>query len=146
MGAAVSARLRVDAPVEAVYSFLAELSNHQRLADSRFRLRSLSTDRMSARIRMHGPLGIRRTAWTTITHLEPHRRVGGTATVGRRTAGALRWTIDPAEDGGSYVALTATVLSLGPLDRLLFTLGGRRWLTRGFHRAILLLAVAVAAE
>jgi polyketide cyclase/dehydrase/lipid transport protein len=139
----VRASARIHASAEAVYGFLAELANHQRLSDHRFRLHQLSADRRSAQIVMRGPFGIRRTARTTVTDLVPYRRVGGTATVGRRTAGQLRWTIVPAAEGGSRVALTATVVRLGTVDRMLYRLGGRRWLARGFESVIVLLATAL---
>lgn len=140
----MTAGLLVRAPAESVYGFLTDLSNHERISGDRFHLRALSADRLGARITMRGPLGIRRTAHTTITDLRPCEGVSGMATVGRRTTGALEWIIIPAA-GGTRVSLTATVIRLSPLDRLLFTLGGRRWLTRGFTRAIRLMSTILEA-
>lgn len=139
----VSAVRCVEAPAEAVYAFLAHLPNHERFTHRRLRLLSLSADRAGGRIAVHGPFGIRRTAETRVTELRPHALVGGIARVGRRTSATVRWTIDAAGDRSAKVSLTATVLTLGPLDRLLLAIGGRRWLARGFAHTIAHLAAAL---
>lgn len=141
----VSAARCVEAPAEAVYAFLAHLPNHERFTHRRLRLLSLSADRSGGRIAVRGPLGIRRTAETRVTELRPHALIGGTARVGRRTSATVRWTIHSAGDGTAQVALTATVLTLSPLDRLLLAIGGRRWLAHGFARTIAHLATALTA-
>src|ERR1700737_3652704 len=82
----ICSELPINAPAEIVYAFLAHLPNHERLSDRRLQLVSLASDRLGGRITIRGPLGIRRTAETTVTDLRPHVVVGGTATVGRRTA------------------------------------------------------------
>lgn len=142
----VSAGRHVEAPAGIVYAFLAHLPNHERFTHERLRLVSLSADRPGGRIAIRGPFGIRRTAETTVTELRPNSVVGGTARVGRRTSADVRWTIDTAGDGISRVALTATMLSLSPLDRLLLAIGGRRWLAQGFTVAITRLAASLTAH
>jgi hypothetical protein len=132
----------VDAPAENVYGFLSQLHNHRLISGDRLHLVSLAADREGAQIVIRGPLGIRRTAETTITQRKPARGVGGTATVGSRTAAHVHWTIIPA-GAGSHIALTATILRTGVLDRLLLALGGDRWLARGFDRAIQRLAAVL---
>jgi hypothetical protein len=59
----------------------------------------------------------------------------GTAELGARTRGAVRWQIEPAR-GGTRVTLTAEVTSAGALDRLLLAAGGRWWLRRMFGEAV----------
>jgi hypothetical protein len=130
---------------EMAYDFLSHLPNHARIAGSRLRVESLATDRLGGRIVIRGPLGLRRTAVTTITYLTPSLGVGGTAEVGRRTAGLVDWEIQRLSDG-CRVTLTATIVRAGALDRVLFALGGRWWLTRGFARAIALLGEVAAEE
>jgi hypothetical protein len=140
----VTAGLLVDVPAETVYAFLSQLPNHERVGGGRFRLDTLAADRLGARIVICGPLGIRRTVETTITRLDPARGVGGTAVVGRRTVARLNWTIHAAGER-SHVALTATVVRIGVLDRVLLAAGGRRWLTRGFHRVLTSLSTSIGA-
>jgi hypothetical protein len=132
----------MEVPAETVYGFLSQLPNHQRMGGRRFRLKSLAVDRLGARIVIRGPLGIRRTVETTITCLHPSRGVGGTAVIGRRTVAHVHWTIHAAGER-SHVALTATVLRIGTLDRLLLAAGGRRWLARSFHRVLIMLAATL---
>lgn len=131
-------------PAEAAYDFLSHLPNHARIAGRRLRVESLATERLGGRIVIRGPMGLRRTAVTTITYLTPPLGVGGTAEVGRTTIGRVEWKIQRLTTG-CRVTLTATILRIGALDRVLFALGGRWWLARGFERAITLLG-AVAAE
>jgi hypothetical protein len=140
--ATVTATAPVSAPARAVYDFLERLPNHALITGSGLRLEGVTADGRGARIALRGPLGIRRTARTCVTRLHRPRHFGGTAQVGRRTVAYVHWTIDHAETG-SRVTLTATILRAGPLDRLLLTLGGIRWLTRSFRRAIALLGTAV---
>lgn len=110
----------------------------------RFRLDAVAADRLGARIMICGPLGIHRTVQTTITCLQPARGVGGTATVGRRTVAHVHWCIHAAGER-SHVALTATMVRIGMLDRLLLAAGGRRWLAHSFHRVLTLLSTTIRA-
>jgi hypothetical protein len=140
--ATVTSALVMSAPAHVVYAFLARLPNHGLITGRRLRLESVTADGRSARIAMRGPLGIRRTARTHVTDLHPPRGFGGTAAVGRRTEAYVHWTIERAGTG-SLVTLTATIFRAGAFDRLLLTLGGRRWLAHSFDRALALLAVAM---
>ena len=140
--ATVSSALLVRAPAHAVYDFLERLPNHALITGDGLRLEGVTADGMSALISMRGPLGIHRTALTRVTTRHRPRGFGGTAAVGRRTVAYVHWAIEYA-DAGSLVTLTATVLRAGALDRLLLTIGGRRWLARSFDRAVALLATAV---
>jgi hypothetical protein len=143
--APVTSGLLLEVPAETVYGFLSQLPNHQRMGGRRFRLKGFAVDRLGARILVCGPLGIRRTVETTITCLHPSRGVGGTAMIGRRTVAHVHWTIDAVGER-SRVALTATVLRVGALDRLLLAAGGRRWLARSFDRVLMLLAATLGAH
>ena len=90
-------------------------------------------------------MGLRRTAVTTITYLAQPLAVGGTAKVGRTTMGLVESKSGDRRQG-CRVTLTATILRFGVLDRVLFALGGRWWLTRGFERAITLLGAVASGR
>jgi hypothetical protein len=143
--APVTSELLIEVPAETVYDFLSQLPNHQKMGGHRFRLDAVAPDRLGARIVISGPLGIHRTVQTAITYLHPARGVGGTATVGRRTVAHVHWTIHPAGHR-SHVALTATMVRTGMLDRLLLAAGGRTWLARNFHRILTLLPTTIRAS
>jgi Polyketide cyclase / dehydrase and lipid transport len=132
-GAAIQASRTVAAAPEAVFAFLAHLENHWKLA-GRW-VEPLSIDDASGRVRMHGPLGLRRTAMTTVVDATPSTVMHGTAELSGGTLARVAWEL--AEDvGGTTVRLSAQVEHATPADRLLLALGGRAWMTRRF-RAIL---------
>lgn len=140
--ATVTASLTLAAPCDAVYDFLVRLPNHALIGGRGLRLDSVSGDGRSALISLHGPLGLRRTASTTVTIRDRPHGFGGTALVGRRTMAKVRWAIAPAGTG-SRVSLTATIVRAGPMDRLLLAIGGRWWVARSFTRAIASLGKAL---
>ncbi|MGH2745382.1 MAG: SRPBCC family protein [Thermoleophilaceae bacterium] len=135
----VSAVREVPHTPERVYAFVAHMDNHWHLSDRRLRLQGLNDERRGGRIVIAGPLGLRRTAHTTVTtEHEPHQ-FGGTAAVGHRTRAHADWRIEPTRHG-ARVVLESTIASVGTLDRLLLALGGRWWLRRGFARVLARLA------
>lgn len=140
--ATLSAALTLTASAASVYDFLVRLPNHALIGGHGLRLDSVADDGRSALISLHGPLGLRRTAFTTVTSLHRPHRFGGTALVGRRTMAYVHWAIEPAGTG-SRVTLSATIVRAGPVDRLLLAIGGRWWVTRCFARAIALLGAAL---
>lgn len=140
--ATLSAALTLAASAGAVYDFLTSLPNHARIGGHGLRLDHVADDGRSALISLHGPLGLRRTAVTTVTSLHRPHRFGGTALVGRRTMAYVHWIIEPAGTG-SRVTLNASIVRAGPVDRLLLAAGGRWWVTRCFARAIALLGAAL---
>ena len=76
-------------------------------------------------MRITGPFGLSRVARTRVLEaIEPHE-LRGSAELGPRTRGAVRWTIERA-GGGSRVTLTAEVVAAG----------GRPWLRRIFAEAV----------
>jgi hypothetical protein len=131
----MAARRLVPHSAEHVYAFIARLENHWHLNDRYLRLEHLSADRRAGRIAIRSPLGLRRTARTNVTTAHEPVRFGGTAAIGRQTTARVHWNITPHEHGAT-VTLEATVLAAAPLDRLLLTLGGRRWLRRRFHHVL----------
>lgn len=133
------------AAASAVFDFLEDLTNHELITGRELRLDGVSPDGRGAEIMIRGPLGIRRTARTIVTLLERPSLFGGTAAVGRRTTAHVRWRIDVA-GAGSRVTLTATILSAGPLDRLLLRLGGAWLLARGLDDAVRSLAAVLDAH
>jgi hypothetical protein len=140
--ATVTAALPLNGLPHAVYDFLQRLPNHALIGGHGLRLDGVTDDGRAALITLRGPLGIRRTAYTTVTDLRPPHRFGGTALVGKHTKAYVTWTIEQAGTG-SFVTLSATIVRAGPVDRLLLALGGRWWVARSFTQAIALLGTAV---
>lgn len=130
----------VDATPEAVFRFLSELSNHWRLAGRWVEAVELNGD--GGRVRMKGPLGLRRTAVTRVVSAEPHHRMAGTAELGQSTLARVSWEMH--EDArGCLVRLTADVERASPLDRALLALGGRAWMRRRFEHILARLGEAL---
>jgi hypothetical protein len=134
-----------DVPHQAtvVYEFLAHLDNHWRLGGRSLRIARLDADRRGARILMTAPLGLRRTARTTVTNAQAPYRLSGIARVGRYTRADVGWSIDPTPRGAK-VTLHASVGRAGAVDRALLVLGGRWWIRRAFDQALEALADALA--
>jgi hypothetical protein len=86
-------------------------------------------------VRIRGPLGLSRVARTRVLETDAPRRLAGRADIGRGTAGAVRWEIDPHGDG-ARVTLAADVVSAGLFDRAVLALGGAWWLERIFRDAV----------
>ena len=86
-------------------------------------------------MRIHGPLGLSRVARTRVLEAHEPHELRGSAELGSRTRGAVRWQIDPAGTG-SRVTLSAEVLAAGPFDRVVLACGGRLWLRRIFAEAV----------
>jgi hypothetical protein len=118
---------------------VAHLDNHWHLSDRFLRLEGLNDERRGGRIVIAGPLGVRRTAHTTVTTEHEQHQFGGVAAVGHRTRALAHWRIEPTPHG-ARVVLESTIASVGALDRLLLVLGGRWWLRRGFARVLARLA------
>jgi Polyketide cyclase / dehydrase and lipid transport len=126
----IRASRQVEASQDELFDFLANLDNHWRLADGFVDVLALERDAdghaAGARVRMRGPLGVRREAATQVLAADPPHQMLGVAEVGRRTRAFVRWKLRGAE-GGTRVRLEATVDRVGWLDRILLVLGGRRW-------------------
>jgi hypothetical protein len=131
----IEATAVVPAAPEAVFRFLSDLGNHWRLADRWIDVVHLDPGDNGGRVRMHGPLGLRRTARTTVIDAQPDHIMHGTAELSGGTFAQISW--DLSEDaGGTAVRLTADVESLAPIDRILLALGGRAWLNRLFRKIL----------
>jgi uncharacterized protein YndB with AHSA1/START domain len=124
---AIEASVSIPAPPEALYERLAKLENHWALADRWVEVVSLNGDGHGGEVRLNGPLGLSRTARTTVDRLEPPSLIEGTASVGNGTRGRVRWTFIN-EGEGTLVTLRAELVEAGMLDRSLWDLGGRNWL------------------
>jgi uncharacterized protein YndB with AHSA1/START domain len=131
----------VPAAREAVFAFLADLGNHWDLADRWVEVVSLTPEHDGGRVSLRGPLGLRRTVDTRVNEVEPPARIEGTARLGR-TQAVVRWELQ-SEPRGTRVHLVATVIAVGPLDRLLLAAGGRAWLRRRFTVTLSRLAETV---
>ena len=127
----------VPAAPEAVFRFLSSLSNHWALADRWIEVVEL--DDGSGRVRMHGPLGLRRTARTIVVDAEPDHIMHGTAELSGGTVARIAWELN--EDvGGTAVRLSAEIERAAPVDRLVLSLGGAAWMQRRFEKILATLA------
>jgi uncharacterized protein YndB with AHSA1/START domain len=145
----VHAEREVAAPPDAVFAFLADLENHWALAAHWVEVRAL--DRVDhgpargGRVRLHGPLGLRRTARTRLLELDAPARVAGTAEVGARTRAIVAWELEPRGGGRrTLVRVSTDVQRFGPVDRVLWALVGRRVMARGFPAVLARLDSALA--
>lgn len=86
-------------------------------------------------MRVHGPLGLSRTARTRVVESNAPRELRGRADVGRGTVGSVRWLVEP-NGAGSRVTLSATVERASLLDHAILAFGGRALLRRGFAEAV----------
>jgi uncharacterized protein YndB with AHSA1/START domain len=128
-----SAEGHVPASPAAVFDFLSDLGNHWVMADRFIEVVRLDTDRggtaTGGKVRMRGPLGIRRTATTRVTSSERPTTMTGTAELSGGTRARVTWSFSPDGDG-TTVRLAAALEKAGPLDRALLVLGGRAWFRR----------------
>lgn len=127
--AQITASRVVAATPEAVFGFLAHLENHWQLA-GRW-VEAISLNDSSGRVRIHGPLGLRRTATTTVVDSEPSHVIHGTAELSGGTTALVGWELNE-DAGGTSVRLTADVVRATLPDRLLLAAGGRTWMGRRF--------------
>jgi hypothetical protein len=120
----------VAAAPEAVFGFLASLENHWKLAGRWVEV--ISIEDGSGRVRICGPLGLCRTARTTVVDAEPSHVMHGTAELSGGTVARVAWEL--GEDGaGTEVRLSAEVERASAGDRMLLALGGRAWMERRFE-------------
>jgi hypothetical protein len=122
----LAARRHVPRPREELYAVLSDLPGHWKLA-GRW-VEPLELHDHGGVVRVHGPLGLRRTITTSLTDTREPERVAGEAVIGA-TRAAISWTLVP-EGSGTLVTLRADVLACSPLDRVLLALGGRAWMQR----------------
>lgn len=134
-------------PVEAVFLFLADLENHWRLADPFVEVLELDGPpggHHGGLVLLCGPAGLRRRVRTRVVASAPPTEIVGTANVGRRTRGRVRWKLAP-RDGGTQVTLSASLDTATALDRLLLAAGGWAWLRRRLLATLGRLADAVGS-
>jgi len=118
-----------------VFAFLANLENHWQIADRFVEVVDLAGPpgaRHGGRVRIRGPLGMRRTATTRVEFARPLQEMGGSARMSGGTLAYVRWLLRPA-DGHTLVTLGATIQRTTPFDRLLLRLGGLAWMQRRFE-------------
>jgi uncharacterized protein YndB with AHSA1/START domain len=129
MSKPIQAERVVAASPEAVFAFLSDLENHWTLT-GRW-VEAVAIDDGNGRVRIHGPLGLRRTARTTVVDARASHMLCGTAELSGGTVAQVAWEL--SEDaGGTAVRLSAEVERAALPDRLLLALGGRAWMTRRF--------------
>ena len=148
-GPTIEAVALVPAAQEDVFAFLSDLGNHWRLADRFVEVLTLeASDGVHAdggRVRLRGPLGLRRTAATRVVAAREPRLLIGTAELAGGTRARVSWQI-AGRVRSSRVRLAAELDRARPLDRLLLAAGGRWWLRRRFARTLERLAAEVGAD
>lgn len=135
----------VPASAEAVFVFLSALENHWTVAGRWVQLVRLDPDAEGGRVRIHGPVGMRRTATTRVHATDPPRSIRGSARLGA-TCAQVSWTLLARGAGSTEVRLAAVVVRAGRLDRALLALGGARWMRRLFTITLARLAAEVPAH
>jgi uncharacterized protein YndB with AHSA1/START domain len=143
----VEAAAVIAAPPEEVFAFLSDLRNHWLLADRFVEVLTLEASdggrADGARVRVRGPLGVRRTATTRVVAAREPRLLIGTAELANGTRARVSWVI-AGRLGSSRVRLAAELERARPLDRLLLAAGGRWWLRRRFASTLERLAHELA--
>ena len=139
----------VPAAREEVFGFLAALPNHWALANRWIEVVSLRpaaaapSESQGGMVRIKGPLGLRRTARTTVLSAQPPARMSGRAELPGGTRATVTWSLEDANPG-TRVRLTAEVEESSFLDRLMLALGGRAWMRRHFATVLESLATQFA--
>jgi hypothetical protein len=95
----------------------------------------VSIDDGSGRVRIHGPLGLRRTARTTVVDASPSHVMHGTAELSGGTLARVAWELGE-DTGGTAVRLSAEVEHAALRDRVLLRLGGGAWMRRHFAKIL----------
>lgn len=135
----MSATQLIPAEQERVFEFLSDLDNHWQLADGAISVVSVEPGN-GGRVCMRGPLGVHRSAVTSVDAVRPPHEITGTARVGARTSAHVTWRLEADSGGGTRVTLTASVEQAARLDRFLLAAGGRAWLESRFRRILSTLA------
>ena len=141
----IDASAVVPAPREAVFDFLSDLGNHWAVAGRWIEVESLDGRGNGGRVRIRGPLGVHRTAVTSVERVRPPERLEGTARLGR-TEARVAWTLYERRSGGTEVRLAATIVRAGALDRAVLALGGASWMRRLFAATLAHLVERFASD
>jgi len=139
----IAAQREIAVPRQRVFDFLSDLNNHWLLADRFIEMVQLDTSGSGGRVRLRGPLGLRRIATTQVDELDEPEVVRGSATIGDTTHGRVCWTLEETSDG-TLVTLDVEADRLAQLDSLLLRMGGRRWLRGVFGRILVRLEERLA--
>lgn len=142
----ISATGVVNARTGSVFAFLADLDNHQRIAGPHLDVAHLAGPpgaRRGGTVVLRGPLGIHRRARTSVGGVHAPHQLGGSATIGDRTRARLNWRLAEAGSDATHVSFELALDRVAPLERVLWLLGGRRWLRRRAREAIAALAAQV---
>ena len=135
----------VPAPREDVFAFLSDLGNHWAVAGRWIEVVALDGGGDGGRVRIRGPLGLRRTASTSVDRVHPPDRLEGTALLGR-TRAEVAWTLHARDAAATEVELAAVVVRAGAFDRIVLGLGGAAWMRRLFAATLAHLAERFAAR
>jgi len=87
------------------------------------RAERLATASTGVRVRLRGPLGVRRTVRASPTYAKSPESIVGRAEAGGGSRATVRWSIQRS-DVGSWVQVIAHADALGPVGAMLVRLGG----------------------
>jgi hypothetical protein len=141
--ALISSSRTIEARIDAVFAFLSDRHSHQRLTSAKLELlgmKGIGDIGWQARMRIRGPLGLRRLAAAQTDIAEQPTLIEGTVRVGARTNVRVRWELYRIAREQTVVVLGASVRSLGAVDWVLLHIGGRRWVRNLFITTLELLA------
>ncbi|HEX8207592.1 MAG TPA: SRPBCC family protein [Solirubrobacteraceae bacterium] len=131
----------VAAPPDEVFAYLADFPRHWNLLPGVVDV--VEADDTGALLRLHGPLGVRRTVRTRVTRAHPPLELAGRARTADGSVAVVRWALSPV-GGQTRVRLSAEVERTSKLDRALLAMGGERWLDRALARAVARLELVAA--
>jgi hypothetical protein len=143
----IAATTTLPAAPAVVFAFLADASNHHELAGRRLQLLEASgntAEGLQGLMLLCGPLGMRRRVRTEAMWSSEPRLIAGIARLRHPTRAIIQWELDHVPEG-TRLTLSATVASLGLMDRVLLYAGGRRWIKRLLQEALERLAAAPRA-
>ncbi|HEV3480381.1 MAG TPA: SRPBCC family protein [Gaiellaceae bacterium] len=129
----IAAERQISHAPERVFEFLSDLRNHWKLEERFLELEDMGES--GGVMRLRGPLGLSRRAETRVVEAVEPRRLSGRADLRGGTVGLVVWEIAP-RDGGSRVRIEAEVPHAWLPDRIFLAVGGRRWFTNLFARAL----------
>ena len=139
----VTVSVTIDKPREEVFDYLADIANHPEFTDhylKQWRLTRVESygRGAGARYRIDAPRN--RFGWADMTFIEvdrPYRIVAvGRSGKFNRIKTFASWTLSPAPGGGTRVEFATETEPLLITDKLMESLGFRRWLRRRTSKAL----------
>lgn len=129
----IAAERMLAVPRDRVFAFLSHLPNHWDLHAALVEVET--TGETEARVRLQGPAGIARDAYTRVLAVEEPSRLRGVAEVGSRTVARVAWDLEAVGES-TRVRLSTEIERASFLDRIVLALGGTWWLRRVYAESL----------